>query len=98
MKTPMWLLGTILLSMIAIGAFYWKSAKDEIFYLCGNFSAGVNKSSVTRQLDTANLSKYTETDYDGGSMIVFSSRLYVVPYSCTINFDRSGQVVVATFE
>lgn len=94
----MWLLGTILISMIAIGAFYWKSAKDEIFYLCGNFSAGVSKSSVTQQLATANLSRYKETGNGDGSMIVFSSRLYIVPHSCTIKFDRNGQVVVATFE
>ena len=46
----------ITVTVITTGVIFWRIAKDEIFYLCGNFSSGVTKSSVVRQLETANLS------------------------------------------
>jgi hypothetical protein len=85
----------ITIAFITSGAIFWKIAKDEVFYLCGNFSPGVIKSSVLRQLDTANLSSYTHSVNESGSTIVFSSRLYFVTNQCVIKFDKSENVVLA---
>ena len=88
----------ITVAFITSGAIFFKIARDEVFYLCGNFSAGVMKSSVVRQLDTANLSSYTHSVHESGSTIVFSSRLYFVPNQCVIEFDKSEKVVLAGFK
>ena len=59
----------VVLVFIITGAIFWKIAKDEIFYLCGNFSVGVNKSSVIRQLETANLSIYKILSMKTGQLL-----------------------------
>ncbi len=86
-----------LLITIITGAIFWKIAKDEIFYLCSNFSAGVTKSIVIRQLNTANLSSYMNTSNDSGSTIVFSSKVYFVSNQCVIKLDESEKVIHASF-
>jgi hypothetical protein len=48
----------LFLLLLGIYAFFALSARNEIYYLCGNFKSGVSYSSVVRQLDTANLSDY----------------------------------------
>ena len=88
----------IIITLIITGAVFWKIAKDEVFYLCGNFSAGVMKSSVVRQLDTANLSSYTHTLNESGSTIVFSSRLYFVSNQCIIELDKNEKVTLTVFK
>jgi hypothetical protein len=88
----------ITVAFITTGAIFWKIAKDEIFYLCGNFSSGVTKPSVVRQLETANLSSYTHTVNENGSIIVFSSRLYFVADQCIIELDKSEKVVLADYK
>ena len=88
----------IIITFIITGAVFWKIAKDEVFYLCGNFSAGVMKSSVVRQLDTANLSSYTHTLNESGSTIVFSSRLYFVSNQCVIELDKNEKVTLTVFK
>ena len=88
----------IFMSFLATGAIFWKAAKDEIFYLCSNFSTGVLESSVIKQLNTANLSNYTHTNNENGSIIVFRSRLYFVANQCIIELDKNGQVVFSDFK
>lgn len=77
---------------------FWKIGKDEIFYLCGNFSADLTKESVIRQLDTAELSSYKTTVNENGSIIVFSSRLLFVPDQCVIELDKNEKVVRAVYK
>ena len=94
----------ILISLLAIVAFitsctiFWKIAQDEIFYLCGNFSAGITKSNVVKQLETAELSKYKMTINEKGSIIVFSSKLYFVTNQCIIELDKSEKVVLSGYK
>ena len=88
----------ITISFITTAAIFWKVGKDEVFYLCGNFSAGEMKSNVVRQLDTANLSSYTYSVNESGSTIVFSSGFYFVTNQCVIEFDKSEKVVLARFK
>lgn len=79
----------IAVSTFTLGVISWSMAKDEIFYLCGNFSSGVEKSSVIKQLATANLSTYEHVTIKNGSKIIFSSRLNFVSYRCIINFNNN---------
>ena len=94
----------ILFSLLGIVAFitsctiFWKIAKDEIFYLCGNFSAGITKSNVVKQLETAELSKYKMTINEKGSIIVFSSKLNFVTNQCIIELDKSEKVVLSGYK
>ncbi len=54
---------SIIADVVAIAAiallititFYWIEARREVIYLCDNFTPGVSKKSVLRQLDTADL-------------------------------------------
>ena len=88
---------SIAIPLVLIGTIFWKIATDELFYLCSNFSSGVTKSSVIRQLNTANLSSYTSGSAENGSIIVFSSKLYFVSNQCIIEFDKSEKVVIAGY-
>jgi flagellar biosynthesis/type III secretory pathway M-ring protein FliF/YscJ len=94
------LLISLLITVVLITVFtiLWKTGTDEVYFLCGNFSAGETKSNVIRQLETANLSSYThEIDVDG-SIIVFSSRLFFVTNQCIIKLDKSEKVVIASYK
>ena len=84
--------------LITTGVIFCKIAKNEIFYLCGNFSAGVKKPSVIRQLETANLSSYKNTINENGAIIVFSSKLNFVTNQCVIELDKSDKVVLAVYK
>ncbi|TMO56530.1 hypothetical protein [Pseudoalteromonas aurantia] len=88
----------ITICFITTGAIFCKVGKDEVFYLCGNFSAGEMKSSVVRQLDTTNLSSYMYSVNESGSTIVFNNRLFFVTNQCVIEFDKSEKVVLAGFK
>lgn len=89
---------SLLVVFITTGAIFWKTAKDEIFYLCGNFSVGAKKSSVIRQLETANLSSYKNTTNENGAIIVFSSKLKFVTNQCVIELDKSDKVLLAVYK
>jgi hypothetical protein len=88
----------ITVALITVFIIFGKAGKDEIYYLCGNFSAGVTKSNVIRQLETANLSGYTHKNDENGSIIVFSSRLFFVTKQCIIQLDKSEKVVLASYK
>ena len=54
---PLQALITTAIGLLSIGIylFFALAARDEIYYLCGNFKEGVSYESVLRQLDTATL-------------------------------------------
>lgn len=82
---------------LAIAAIFWNSAREEIYFLCGNFSEGVEKASVVRQLDTANLSSYKQVATEHGSRIVFSSKFNSGVHQCIIEFNGSDRVILARY-
>jgi hypothetical protein len=94
------LLISLLITAVFITVFtiLWKMGKDEVYYLCGNFSAGETKSNVIRQLETANLSNYTNKADVNGSIIVFSSRFFFVTNQCIIKLDKSDKVLLASYK
>ena len=88
----------VVLATLITASVYWSAARNEIFYLCGNFSAGVNETSVIRQLETANLSHYKQTITDQGSVIVFRSNLFYVTSQCHIELNENDEVILATYK
>jgi hypothetical protein len=87
----------ILVTCLTVYIVFWNIARDEIYYLCGNFSEGVELASVISQLETANLSSYVKTEDKFGLKISFSSKLNFSIYQCSIEIDKNGEVIEATF-
>lgn len=87
---------TVIIAAIA-SAVMWENARQEVYFLCSNFTPGVEKFSVIKQLNTANLSSYNQSITESGSRIIFSSRLNFEVCQCIIELDKSNRVVRATF-
>lgn len=86
-----------LIIAVATGLVFWNFARQEVYYLCGNFAQGVQQSSVVRQLETANLSRYNQRPTKHGSKIFFGSKLNFDIYQCVIELDKNNEVVRATY-
>lgn len=98
LKNKKHLISLLITVVFITGATFWKLAKDEVFYLCGNFSTGITKLNVVRQLETANLSSHNHIINENGSTIVFSSKLFFVTNKCIIVLDKSEKVVLAGYK
>ena len=96
-KTPFLLAGLFLL-MVGTYAFFVLSARNEIYYLCGNFKSGVSYSSVVRQLDTANLSGYKIETSEQGKRVTYSSALHLNLVRCEITFAEDEKVSHAIYK
>ena len=92
------LLVGILLLLLGIYAFFALSARNEIYYLCGNFKSGVSYSSVARQLDTANLSDYKIEKSEQGKRVTHSSALHLNLVRCEITFAEDEKVSHAIYK
>ena len=92
------LLVGLLLLVLGIYAFFALSARNEIYYLCGNFKSGVSYSSVVRQLDTANLSDYEIEKSKQGKRVTHSSALHLNLVRCEITFAEDKKVSHATYK
>ena len=88
---------TATLALLTAAIFLWQTARDEIYYLCGNFKPGVSVASVRQQLNTGEFLRYTEAYSDNGSIIEVNSRVTFDIYRCTIAFDTNGTVTNARF-
>lgn len=76
--------------------FYWNEARQEVVYLCGNFSAGVSKQRVMKQLATANLLEVTQSTTDYGIRVVSDSAVSLRMYRCNIDIGTDGKVITAS--
>jgi len=88
----------LLLLLLGVYAFFALSARNEIYYLCGNFKSGVSYSSVVRQLDTANLSGYKIEEFKQGKRVTYSSVLHLNLVSCEITFTEDEKVSHAIYK
>ena len=88
----------LLLLLLGIYAFFALSARNEIYYLCGNFKSGVSYSSVLRQLDTANLSNYKIEKSEQGKQVTHSSAIHLNLVRCEITFTEDDKVSRATYK
>ena len=88
----------LILFLLAIYVFFALSARNEIYYLCGNFKSGVSYSSVVRQLDTTNLSNYKIEKSEQGKRVIHSSALHLNLVRCEITFDEDEKVSHAIYK
>ena len=88
----------LLLFLLAIYVFFALSARNEIYYLCGNFKSGISYSSVVRQLDTTNLSNYKIEKSKQGKQVIHSSALHLNLVRCEITFDEDEKVSHAIYK
>lgn len=86
----------IILGLLVYG-FYAKEARNEVYFLCGNFSKGTAYSSVIRQLNTGNLSEYKVVNIQQGKRIIHSSALHFHLLSCNIEFNQYEKVVAVLY-
>ena len=87
-----------IIGSIIVASFYLVSARDEVFYLCGNFVKGVTRDSVTRQLDTGLFLRYEHVEDGQDKTIHVNSSLTQNVFTCTISLDGSDEVIEAVFE
>ena len=92
------LLVGLLLLLLGVYTFFAISARNEIYYLCGNFKSGVSFSSVERQLDTTNLSDYKIEKSEQGKQVIHSSALHLNLVRCEIIFDEDEKVIHAIYK
>ena len=88
----------LLLLLVGIYTFFALSARNEIYYLCGNFKSGVSYSSVARQLDTASLSDYKVEKSEQGKRVSHSSALHLNLVRCEITFAEDEKVSHAIYK
>lgn len=95
MHKAVWL---VLVSLVlAFYALAGIAARDEIYYLCGNFKQGVSYASVVRQLETSSLSDYLREDVETGIRIVHSSVFHLHAVKCTVGFDANQDVTRSVY-
>lgn len=84
--------------LLGVYTFFALAARDEIYYLCGNFKAGVSYSSVLRQLETVSLSAYRVENSEQGERVIHSSALHRNLLRCEITFDQDQKVRWAIYQ
>lgn len=89
----------IAIGLLSIGVylFFALAARDEIYYLCGNFKEGVSYTSVLRQLDTVTLSTYEVERSEQGKRVIHSSALHFNLLRCEIAFAQDERVSWASY-
>ena len=97
MKTTLVSVGLLLL-LVGTYTFFTLAARNEIYYLCGNFKTGVSYSSVVKQLETANLSYYKLEKSEQGIRVIHSSALHLNLVRCEITFAEDEKVSHAIYK
>ena len=88
----------LLLLLAGTYTFFTLAARNEIYYLCGNFKKGVSYSSVVKQLETANLSYYKLEKSEQGIRVIHSSALHLNLVRCEITFAEDEKVSHAIYK
>ena len=88
----------LLLLLAGTYTFFTLAARNEIYYLCGNFKTGVSYSSVVKQLETANLSYYKFEKSEQGKRVIHSSALHLNLVRCEITFAEDEKVSHAIYK
>lgn len=87
----------ITIAVVAAGVL-WNEARKEVIFLCGNFSPGVSKQSVLRQLNTGHYIKINSSTLDGSEVMIASSVMPLVWTQCAITFSPQESVTSATLK
>jgi len=86
------------IALLITTTFYWIEARKEVIYLCDNFTPGVSKKSVLRQLGTAELLLWDTTFIANGSKIKAYSPLHLGYMQCSVEFNKQDIVVFSIVE
>jgi hypothetical protein len=85
-----------IIGSLVLSAVYVNEARKEIIFLCANFTQGVSKEQVIKQLNTGTLLYFKAQEFDNQNTIFVSSRFTFNQVSCLIHFDSQGRVIDAT--
>ncbi|MCL1074441.1 hypothetical protein [Shewanella dokdonensis] len=86
------------IAWLLTGLFVWREARNEVVFLCGNFTPGVSKTSVLKQLATGEFLRLSAQHMTNGSRIVADSPYTLGHYRCVIEFDANDKVRRAGLE
>ncbi|WP_350338806.1 hypothetical protein ACD631_02440 [Alteromonas macleodii] len=86
------------IALLITTTFYWIEARREVIILCDNFTPGVSKKSVERQLDTAGLLLWDTEFVANGSKIEAYSPLHLGIMKCSVEFNKQDTVVFSIVE
>ncbi|MBJ2131067.1 hypothetical protein JC525_19280 [Alteromonas sp. IB21] len=86
------------IALLITTTFYWIEARREVIILCDNFTPGVSKKNVERQLDTANLLLWDTEFVANGSKIEAYSPLHLGIMQCSVEFNKQDIVVFSIVE
>lgn len=86
------------IALLITTTFYWIEARKEVIYLCDNFTPGVSKKSVLRQLNTAELLTWDSIFIANGSKIEAYSPLHMGIMQCTVEFNKRDIAVFSIVE
>ncbi len=92
------IVAVLAIAILIATAFYGLEARKEVIYLCDNFTPGVSKNSVERQLNTTNLLVWDTEFLAVGSRIVAYSPLNFGYMHCRVEFNRQDIVVFSVVE
>jgi len=96
-KTRVLMVSTALL-VTGIFAWFWNEARNEIYFLCGNFYEGVTEATVKTQLDTGSFLSYAVANSaEGTGIIIVRSPLSVISGECIIDLDSQRLVREAVY-
>ena len=79
---------------LALLIFYLRESRNEVFYLCSNFTPGTPAEKVIEQLNTAILSGYERRTQAGSETVTLSASYFPGLFHCRIMI-QSGEVTQA---
>lgn len=88
----------IVLLAASLFLFFWREARNEVYFLCSNFRPGTSEASVISQLQTGDFLSYVIAGADdGGAVIIVSSPLSVITGECIIELNSNRVVREAVY-
>lgn len=90
----LYIVAVIALVLLVLGFFY-REARNEVFYLCQNFSEGMPKVIVEEQLATAQLSRIRQIHK---RELVMDSAFNLYAHRCQIEFSLDRKVSKVAYD
>lgn len=87
----------VLVILLLTTAIYWREARNEVLFLCGNFGPGVTVESVERQLQTATFLNYELNTVENARQLIAISQFPLVSDRCVVQLQK-GLVTKAFVE
>ncbi len=82
-------IGAIVLFSLIVAGFFYREARNEVYFLCQNFTEGMPKVIVEEQLSTVNLSRIREIHK---RKLIMDSAFNLYIHHCQIEFSLDRKV------